>query len=142
MKKSRRQFCQLAAASPLLLSLSDPARAAGSGGAGEAVTFHFYGAEDCPPCMAFKRDGLPKVQDAAKAQSFDVAVNIIKRTRDVPALGSYGATDPLLRRAVETLSRTYPPIFFVTEGGEVLSVWEGKWEEALAFAVRRAQSQA
>lgn len=36
------------------------------------ITFHFYGAEDCPPCMAFKRKGLPVVEQSARASGYDL----------------------------------------------------------------------
>ena len=61
------------------------------------VIYHFYGAEDCPPCMAFKRDGLAVVEAAAETEGFAVAVNIVERTRDVPNPGAFGPADPVLR---------------------------------------------
>ncbi|MES0884432.1 hypothetical protein [Roseibium sp. SCP14] len=104
----------------------------------QEITFHFYGAEDCPPCMAFKRSGLPVVQKSAQENGYLVSVNIIEKTRDVPKPGSYGKADDLLRKAASELKRVYPPIFFVTKGDEVVVVYEGDWESALARAEKDA----
>lgn len=106
------------------------------------VTFHFYGAKDCPPCMAFKRDGLPVVEAAAAQLGFQVAVNVIDRTWDVATPGSYGATDAILRRAGARMKRVYPPIFFVSHAGRVLSVHDADWRAALARAKAAAQRSA
>ena len=115
----------------LVLVVGRPAQA-------EGTLFHFYGAEDCPPCMAFKRDHLAGVVEAGKAHGFDVRVNVIQSTRDVPTAGSFGDTDALLRRAAEGLSFVYPPIFFVTRGDTVVSVHRGDWQAALERAVSEA----
>lgn len=104
------------------------------------VQFHFYGAFDCPPCMAFKRDGLPVVQASAQENGFRVAVNIIDKTADVPTKGVYGKADTLLRVAGKQLKYVYPPIFFLTVDGEVHSVHGAKWREAHANAVKLAAS--
>lgn len=103
------------------------------------VTFHFYGAKDCPPCMAFKRDGLPIVQAAAAKSGFRIAVNIIDRTQNVATLGSYGSADAMLRRAGVRLKRMYPPIFFVTRSGQILDVHDANWRAALARAKQDAK---
>ena len=106
------------------------------------VTFHFYGAENCPPCMAFKRDGLPVVKASGEALDYGVAENLIARTRDIGEVGIYGETDALLREAGEQLPRVYPPIFFVTRGDEILSVNGADWRKAMAFAGAAAQTTA
>lgn len=103
------------------------------------VTFHFYGAKDCPPCMAFKRDGLPVVEAAAAQLGFKVAANVIDRTWDVATPGSYGATDAILRRAGARMKRVYPPIFFVSRSGRVVSVHDADWRAALTRAKAEAQ---
>ena len=102
------------------------------------VTFHFYGASDCAPCMAFKRSGLPVVNASAKSTGFGVAVNMIDKTVDVPKPGSYGDTDALLRIAEKQLDIVYPPIFFVSKNGQIVSVHRGDWKEALVSAEREA----
>lgn len=104
------------------------------------VTFHFYGADDCPPCVAFKRDGLPVVEQSASAAGYLVSANMIAKTRDVPTIGAYGATDPVLRLAAERLDRVYPPIFFVTRGGRIHSVHGHDWRAAMQSAEIAAQS--
>lgn len=98
------------------------------------ITFHFYGAEDCPPCMAFKRKGLPVVEQSARASGYMIAANIISRTVNVPKPGAFGATDPILRLAAEQMSVVYPPIFFVTRGSEVDSIHGHDWRAAMARA--------
>lgn len=103
------------------------------------VTFHFYGAEDCPPCMAFKRNHLPDVTAVAEELGFTVAVNVIERTRDVATVGSFGETDPVLRKAAPQLRRVYPPVFFVTEGSVLLSVHGDDWRGAFEAARRQAE---
>ena len=100
----------------------------------DGVTFYFYGAEDCPPCMAFKRDGLPVVEEAAAEAGFAVSANVIRNTRDIESIGVFGATDPILRKAGRRLDRVYPPIFFVTRGDTVLSVHGHDWRAALREA--------
>lgn len=103
-----------------------------------SVKFHFYGAKDCPPCMAFKRDGLPVVRTAAAKLGFEIAVNVIERTRDVATPGSYGAADAILRRAGARLKMMYPPIFFVTRSDRIVEVHDADWRAALARAERAA----
>lgn len=95
------------------------------------IQFHFYGAEDCPPCMAFKRDHLADVQDAGATHGFTVAANIIPRTLDVPVKGVFGEGDPILRTALTHGGRAYPPIFFVSRNDRVVSVHAHDWEAAL-----------
>ena len=103
-----------------------------------SVTFHFYGAKDCPPCMAFKRDGLPVVRTAAAKLRFEIAVNVIEHTRDVATPGSYGPADAILRRAGARLKMMYPPIFFVTRSDRIVEVHDADWRAALARAEREA----
>ena len=94
--------------------------------------FHFYGAEDCPPCMAFKRNHLPTVQATGETSGFIVAENVISRTADVPEVGIYGEADSLLRDALAVGDLIpYPPIFFVTKDDRVLSVHGANWREAM-----------
>lgn len=107
--------------------------------ASDQVTFHFYGAEDCPPCMAFKRDHLADVQALGETQGFIVKDNVIKRTRDVPKVGAYGDRDPILRLAAPQLELVYPPIFFVSSGGQIVSVHGHNWRAALQDAQRMAE---
>ncbi len=95
------------------------------------VAFHFYGAFDCPPCMAFKRDGLPVVEASGEELGFTVRANLIEKTRNVATPGAYGEADPLLREAGLQMDRVYPPVFFVTRKGEIHSVHGHDWEEAL-----------
>ena len=99
-----------------------------------SVIFHFYGAENCPPCIAFKRDGLPIVQATGRDVGFDVRENLIARTEDIGQVGVYGPADALLREAGEILGRVYPPIFFITRGDEILSVHGPDWRSALDTA--------
>lgn len=103
------------------------------------VTFHFYGAEDCPPCMAFKRDGLPVVEASASAAGYAVADNMIRRTADVGTPGAFGEADPILRRAGQQMSYVYPPIFFVTLNGEVHSLHAFDWRAAMRSAEAAAR---
>lgn len=117
----------------LILQVTSPAAA-------NNVTFHFYGAEDCGACMAFKRDGLPVVERSATAKGFAVSANIIPKTRDVPAVGIFGEADPILRVAARQLDYVYPPIFFVTRGETVLSVHGHDWRAALRQAEIAAQA--
>ncbi len=94
--------------------------------------FHFYGAEDCPPCMAFKRNHLPSVQAAGETFGFGVAENVISRTADVPKVGIFGEADPLFRDALAVGDLVpYPPIFFVTKDDSVLSVHGADWRDAM-----------
>ncbi len=95
------------------------------------VTFHFYGAKDCPPCMAFKRNHLEDVRADGQALGYSVEDNVIDRTRDVPNMGVYGERDPILRVAAQQLEVTYPPIFFVSKAGQVVSVHGPRWQDAL-----------
>lgn len=106
--------------------------------ADRSVTFHFYGAEDCPPCMAFKHSHLADVQAAGEAHGFGVVDNVIEKTADVPNVGSFGETDEVLRAAADQLSLVYPPIFFVTKDGAVLSVHDHDWQAALDSAIAEA----
>jgi hypothetical protein len=99
------------------------------------IGFHFYGALDCPPCMAFKRNHLEDVRKQGQQMGFAVHENIIPKTSDVPKMGSYGPTDDLLRKAGKQLDYVYPPIFFVTEDGKIVSVFAGDWKGALEIAV-------
>lgn len=103
------------------------------------VTFHFYGALDCPPCMAFKRNHLDNVRAEGQAVGFVVEDNITDRTRDVPNAGIYGDRDPILRLAAKELDLVYPPIFFVSLNGEVISVHAHDWRVALVDAKRRVE---
>ncbi len=111
---------------------------AADSGRNGGVVFHFYGAEDCPPCMAFKRDGLPAVEAAAATAGFRIEVNIIERTRDVPSDGAYGQSDTLLRSIAGQLRAVYPPIFFVTKNGVLHSLHDHDWRAALASAAEAA----
>lgn len=104
------------------------------------VTFHFYGAQDCPPCMAFKRDHLANVQAQGQAMGFHVEDNVIARTRDVPKVGVYGDRDPILRVAAQQLELAYPPIFFVSRAGVVVSVHGPNWQDALEAAETISQN--
>lgn len=125
---NRRHFAQ---GSLLALGL---ACSGGLAAAAEPVTFHFYGAEDCPPCMAFKRDHLAHVQAEGQDRGFAVEDNVIRRTRDVPKEGVYGDRDAILRLAAPQLDYVYPPIFFVSKGGEIMSVHGHDWAAALKAA--------
>ncbi len=98
------------------------------------VTFHFYGAKDCPPCMAFKRNHLEDVRADGRALGYSVEDNVIDYTRDVPNAGVYGERDPILRVAAQQLEITYPPIFFVSKAGQVVSVHGPRWQDALDVA--------
>ena len=102
------------------------------------VTFHFYGAVDCGPCMAFKKSHLPHVKEEAARRGFDVAVNIIERSRDIERTGVYGDSDEILRLAAKQLEFVYPPIFFVSRNGVVLAAYRSDWKAALAHAQREA----
>ena len=103
------------------------------------ITFHFYGAENCAPCMAFKRYHLAHVTAVAEEMGFAVAVNVIKRTQDVATVGSFGDSDLILRQAAPQLPRVYPPIFFVTEGSELLSAHGSDWRGAFEAAQQQAE---
>lgn len=127
----RREFIAAAAVATALF--------AGAAHASDPITFHFYGAEDCPPCMAFKRKNLADVQTLGKQHGFNVEENVITRTRDVPNVGVYGDRDPILRLAAPQLELVYPPIFFVSQGGEILSVHGHDWSAALREARRLAR---
>ncbi|WP_299988880.1 hypothetical protein [uncultured Ruegeria sp.] len=124
---NRRMFCTASLAALALGS-------AGKVNAGQDVKFHFYGAEDCPPCMAFKRNHLSDVKAKGQALGFAVEDNIIAKTRDVPNPGVYGDRDPILRLAAPQLELVYPPIFFVSQGGEIVSVHAHIWRAALESA--------
>lgn len=101
----------------------------------DGVTFHFYGALDCPPCMAFKRNHLADVRTKGAEKGFAVEENIIPKTADVPTTGVYGARDPILRVAAQELTLAYPPIFFVSRNGQVTSVHAHDWQAALEAAI-------
>jgi len=107
---------------------------------GKSVTFHFYGAMDCPPCMAFKRDGLQVVESAAARFGFSVAVNLTEYTKDVATPGTYGTADGLLRQAASKLQTVYPPIFFLTKQDVIVSVHGHDWRKALDQAIEQARS--
>lgn len=107
----------------------------------DRIIFHFYGAQNCPPCIAFKRDGLPIVQASGAASGFTVIENLIERTQDIGEVGVYGSADPLLREAGEYLSRVYPPLFIVTHLDVILSAREGDWRGALADAEAAAAAE-
>ncbi|MEM7643948.1 MAG: hypothetical protein AAF366_15685 [Pseudomonadota bacterium] len=98
------------------------------------TAFHFYGAENCPPCMAFKRDHLAGVQAIGHADGFAVHENVIRDLRDMPEIGIYGPADPVLRAALGRGGRPYPPIFFVTDDDAILSVHGQDWQAALLAA--------
>ncbi len=66
---------------------------------------------------------------------------MIDKTVDVAKLGSYGDTDALLRIAGKQLDIVYPPIFFVSRNGQIVSVHRGDWKEALVSAEREAAVQ-
>lgn len=122
------------------LTVAVPSAAAAADAAKDApVAFHFYGADDCAPCVAFKRDGLPVVQASASKTGYAVAANMIRRTRDVSNPGAYGDGDPLLRRAGDKLEWLYPPIFIVTRGDEILSAKRGDWRAAMKEAEAAAE---
>lgn len=123
----RREFIAAAAATALI---GGPARAA------DQVTFHFYGADNCPPCVAFKRNYLAKVQEQGAVHGFAVEANMTARIRDVPKVGTYGERDPILRLATPQLDLVYPPIFFVSKGGQINSVHGHDWSAALREALR------
>ncbi|MEM8836709.1 MAG: hypothetical protein AAGE89_01350 [Pseudomonadota bacterium] len=109
--------------------------------ASPSVTVHFYGAEDCPPCMAFKRNHLSDVRAEGEVEGFAVAENIIEKTREIGAIGIFGDADALLRRVGPQLPRVYPPIFFVTDGKEIVSVDRHDWRAALASAKATAEEK-
>ena len=132
-RMNRRMFCT---ASLAALAIGSTAR----GGTDPNVVFHFYGAEDCPPCMAFKRNNLPDVRAEGEAHGFAVEDNIIAKTRDVPNPGAFGDRDAILRSAAPQLALVYPPIFFVSQGGEIVSVHAHDWQAALEAARHVANS--
>lgn len=125
----RREFIAAATATALVTG------PVGAAGAGDHVTFYFYGADNCPPCLAFKRNHLANVQAQGATHGFTVEVNMTSKIRDVPKVGTYGDRDPILRVAAEDLRIVYPPIFFVSQGGEVVSVHAHDWAAALKAAV-------
>ncbi len=130
---NRRIFCTTSLA---VMALASTPLAA----ADDQITFHFYGALDCPPCMAFKRNHLADVQAEGASLGFVVEENIIDKTRDVPNTGVYGDRDPILRLAAPQLEYVYPPIFFVSRSGEIVSVHGHEWQAALE-EVRRLAGQ-
>lgn len=98
------------------------------------IGFHFYGANDCPPCMAFKRNYLSLVKASAQEHGYSLKVNIIGKIQDVSEKGSYGSADPLLRKAEPSLSFVYPPIFIVTVNGDVVMAKTGNWRKVMERA--------
>ncbi len=124
---NRRTFCTTSLAALAFAST-------GQAATNDQVTFHFYGALDCPPCMAFKRNHLANVQAEGKSLGFAVEDNIIAKTRDVPNPGAYGDRDPTLRLATPYLDLVYPPIFFISKGDNIHSVHGHDWEAALTEA--------
>jgi thiol-disulfide isomerase/thioredoxin len=106
--------------------------------ASDTVTFHFYGAEDCPPCMAFKRNNLADVQAQGASIGFVVEENVIPKTQDVPTEGVYGDRDAILRSAAPQLEVVYPPIFFVSAANKIVSVHGHDWASALVAAIDEA----
>lgn len=133
LRMNRRMFCT---ASLAALAIGSTAQA----GTDPNVIFHFYGAEDCPPCMAFKRNNLPDVRAEGEAHGFAVEDNIIAKTRDVPNAGAYGDRDAILRLAAPQLPLVYPPIFFVSQREEIVSVHAHDWQAALKAARHLANS--
>ncbi len=105
------------------------------------VTFHFYGAVDCGPCMAFKKTHLPHVKEEAERTGFAVSVNIIERSRDIERAGIYGDSDGILRLAAKQLDFVYPPIFFVSRNGVILAAYRSDWKAALAHARRETAQE-
>jgi len=85
---------------------------------------------------------LPNVTAVAEEMGFGVAANVITRTRDVATVGSFGEADPILRKAAPQLRRVYPPIFFVTQGSEVLFVHGADWRAAFEAAQQQAERAA
>ncbi|MEO0946040.1 MAG: hypothetical protein AAFY06_14610 [Pseudomonadota bacterium] len=104
------------------------------------VAFHFFGAQNCPPCIAFKRANLPMVQASGDQNGFDVFEHLIERTEDIGQIGIYGVADPLLRQASPMLQRIYPPIFMVTQGPDILAAREGDWRSILDATEAAARS--
>ena len=98
------------------------------------IGFHFYGANDCPPCMAFKRNYLSVVKASAREHGYSVKVNIIGKIQHVAQKGSYGKADPLLRKAESSLSFVYPPIFIVTVNDDVVIAKNGSWRQVMERA--------
>ena len=103
------------------------------------ITFHFYGAQDCGPCLDFKRTHLEKVRKQGAELGFAVKDNMVRYTTDVARNGAYGDSDALLRKATQKRGHAYPPIFFVTKGNEVIATYEGNWKKALSLAKREAR---
>ncbi|WP_343565294.1 hypothetical protein [Kiloniella sp. b19] len=98
------------------------------------MAFHYYGAIDCPPCVAFKKEGLPVVSRAGLKNGFEVRVHQLAKTVDVFRVGSFGSADPLLREAALELDSLYPPVFVITLDGALYSSHGFEWEEALEAA--------
>lgn len=104
------------------------------------LTFHFYGALDCPPCMAFKRNHLQNVMKTGQIHGFNVAENIISKTKDVAKQGSYGDRDAILRRAAAELPVAYPPLFFISRKKEIISPAISDWRKTLKIITKLSQS--
>jgi hypothetical protein len=114
---------------PLLLAvLLAPAPAAA-----EAV-LHLFGSDDCPPCLAFRRDHLDAVRALGRDAGFEVETHVIGTLRDMDVPGMFGAADPLLRAATRRGAPLYPPVFVVSEDGRVLSAHGGDWGAAVLSA--------
>lgn len=102
-------------------------------------TFHFYGAEDCPPCMAFKRDHLNDVIRLGAAEGFAVAENVTARTSEVATPGIFGAADAMLRDGLEASGGiAYPPLFVTSDDGATAFSHGADWATALAETRTRA----
>jgi hypothetical protein len=97
-------------------------------------TFRLYGAEDCAPCLAFKRDHLAGIRAIGRDAGFAVELHDIPHLRDMGRPGIYGPADPVLRAALGPLGRAFPPVFLVTDGDRVLSVHGPDWGAALLAA--------
>ena len=90
--------------------------------------------------MAFKKSHLATVQADAEKHGFQVRVNMVSRTADVPVHGAYGDADQLLREAANQLEIVYPPIFFLSRGDNIVSVHAYNWPSALAKAKELSKS--
>lgn len=96
-----------------------------------AVGFHFYGADNCPPCQRFKNNHLADVKRLGEQKGFTVHANMVPKISDVSKTGIYGESDTLLREAAKNLRFTYPPIFIVTYNGQVKKAYLQDWRSAL-----------
>ncbi|MEM7710680.1 MAG: hypothetical protein AAF264_08020 [Pseudomonadota bacterium] len=109
-----------------LILLATPAAA--------GTAFHYYGAENCPPCRAFEREYLAGVRAIGAADGFAVHEHRIPDLRQMPRPGVYGPADPLLRAALAMGGRPFPPVFFMTVDGAVISVHGADWAATLLAA--------